>query len=169
MEKRKRYNLILNPNWHELWKQEKCSSLAPPRDIFYKTQWACQGVKLTRLMSIFTSKKVWKLLIKIQLTKPDPKRTRGWKVPCLMQIRVKTLKAFQHLGHLDECSFSWNLLSIRGFFLVNRMDFLVNKVTEVPRVKSIFKWRSRSTKWAFAIICRPEKLKILTSGSKPQS
>ena len=26
----------LNPNWHELWKQEKCSSLAPPRGIFYK-------------------------------------------------------------------------------------------------------------------------------------
>ena len=23
----------VNPNWHELWKQEKCSSLAPPRDI----------------------------------------------------------------------------------------------------------------------------------------
>ena len=24
-----------NPHWHELWKQEKCSSLAPPRGIFY--------------------------------------------------------------------------------------------------------------------------------------
>ena len=23
-----------NPNWHELWKQKKCSSLAPPRAIF---------------------------------------------------------------------------------------------------------------------------------------
>ena len=34
-----------------------------------------QGVKLTRLMSIFTSKKVWKFLIKNQLTKSDPKRT----------------------------------------------------------------------------------------------
>ena len=28
----------LNPHWHELWKQEKCSSLAPPRDILYKTR-----------------------------------------------------------------------------------------------------------------------------------
>ena len=28
---------FLNPNWHELCKQEKCSSLAPPRGIFYKT------------------------------------------------------------------------------------------------------------------------------------
>ena len=24
----------INPNWHELWKQEKCSSLAPPIGIF---------------------------------------------------------------------------------------------------------------------------------------
>ena len=77
----------LNPNW--LRKQEKCSSLAPPRNIFYNTQWAWQGVKLTRLMSIFTSKKVWKFLIKIQLIKYDPKRTRGWKVPSLMPIRIK--------------------------------------------------------------------------------
>ena len=27
-----------NPNWHELRKQEKCSSLAPPRSKFYNTQ-----------------------------------------------------------------------------------------------------------------------------------
>ena len=47
----------LNPNWHELWKQEKCSSLAPPIGMFYKTQWAWQGVKLTQF------------LIKIQLRK----------------------------------------------------------------------------------------------------
>ena len=44
---------------------------------FYKTQWAWQGVKLTRFMSIFISKKVWKFLIKIQLTK-------GKKVPWIM-------------------------------------------------------------------------------------
>ena len=25
-------------HWHELWKQEKCSSLAPPRSKFDKTQ-----------------------------------------------------------------------------------------------------------------------------------
>ena len=40
-------------------------------------------------MSIFTSKKVWKFLIQIQLTKSNPKITRGVKVPCLMPIRVK--------------------------------------------------------------------------------
>ena len=65
---------LVNPNWHELWKQEKCSSLAPFRDIFYMTQWACQGIKLTRLMWIFTSKK-------IQLRKSDPKSTGGGKCP----------------------------------------------------------------------------------------
>ena len=27
-----------NPVWHDVWKQEKCSSLEPPRDNFYKTQ-----------------------------------------------------------------------------------------------------------------------------------
>ena len=81
---------IFNPYWHELWKQEKCSSLAPPRGISNKTQLACQGVKLTQLMSIFTSKKVWTFLIKIQLTKCDPKRTRGRKVPSLVPIRVNT-------------------------------------------------------------------------------
>ena len=25
---------LLNPNWHELWKQEKLSALAPPKGIF---------------------------------------------------------------------------------------------------------------------------------------
>ena len=40
-------------------------------------------------MSIFNSKKVWEFLIKIQLTKSGPKRTRGWQVTSLMPIRVK--------------------------------------------------------------------------------
>ena len=38
-------------------KAKKCSSLAPPRGIFHKTQWAWDGVKSIWLMSIFTSKK----------------------------------------------------------------------------------------------------------------
>ena len=49
----------INPNWHELRKQEKCSSLVPPRSRSYKTQWAWLGVKSTQLMSIFTSKNVF--------------------------------------------------------------------------------------------------------------
>ena len=37
-----------SPIWHDVWKQEKCLSLEPPRGNFYKTQWAGQGVKITR-------------------------------------------------------------------------------------------------------------------------
>ena len=68
---------IFNPNWHELRQQEKCSSSAPTRSKFYETQWAWQGVKWIQLMSIFTSKKIWKFLIQIQLTESNPKITRG--------------------------------------------------------------------------------------------
>ena len=39
--------------------RKKSSSLEPSRSTFYKTQWALHSVKLTRLMSIFTSKKVF--------------------------------------------------------------------------------------------------------------
>ena len=34
----------INHNWHELRKEEICSSSAPLRSKFYKTQWAWQGV-----------------------------------------------------------------------------------------------------------------------------
>ena len=77
---------VFNPHWHELWKQEKFSTFAPPRGIFYKTQWAWQGVKLTWLMSIFTSQKVWKFLIEIQPTKSDSKKTGGGKCPPSCQL-----------------------------------------------------------------------------------
>ena len=87
--KRFSHAFLINSNWHELRKQEKCSLLAPSRSIFYKPRWAWQGVKSTQLISIFTSKKVWKILIKIQLTKSDQKRIRGRKGPSLMPIRVK--------------------------------------------------------------------------------
>ena len=58
---------------------------------FDKTQWAWQGVKLSRLSSIFTSKNVWNFFIKIQLTKSNPKIIRGVNSPCLMTIRVNGL------------------------------------------------------------------------------
>ena len=62
--------------------------------IFVHTipQWAWLGVKLTRLMSIFTYKKVWNFFYKKSAEKSDPKKTRGWKVPCLMPIRVNDNK-----------------------------------------------------------------------------
>ena len=70
--------------------KKNCSSLATSRSKFYKTQWAWQGVKLTGLMSIFTSKRVWNFFIQIQLTKSNLKITREVKVPCLMPIRVNS-------------------------------------------------------------------------------
>ena len=44
------------------------------------------------MLSIFTSKIFWKFSIKIQLTKSDPKRKRGWKLPFLKPIRVLGLR-----------------------------------------------------------------------------
>ena len=63
-------------------------------------------------MSIFNSKKVWKFLIQIQLTKSNPKITRGVKVPCLMQIRVKRT--------LMKLHFIWSqYVDNRSWFLGN--------------------------------------------------
>ena len=59
------WEVILNPHWHDLWKQD------------YKTQWAWQGVKLIWLMSIFTSKIVFD---KNSAEKSDPKKT--WRSKC---------------------------------------------------------------------------------------
>ena len=54
--------------------------------MFYKVSLDC--VNLIILMSIFTSKKVWQFLVKTQLSKSDPKKTKGWKLPSLMPIKV---------------------------------------------------------------------------------
>ena len=68
---------ILNLVWHGITEQEKCSTLELPRGNFCKTQWAGQGVKINQLISIFTSKKVWKFLKKNQLTKSDLTNSTG--------------------------------------------------------------------------------------------
>jgi hypothetical protein len=49
------------------------------------------------LISIFTSKNVWKLLIKVQVTKSNPKIIREVNPPCLMPIRIKSLS-----GHVTK-------------------------------------------------------------------
>ena len=49
------------------------------------------GCKINPIDVNFYLQTVSKILIKIQLTKYNPNRTRGWKVPCLMPIRVKYL------------------------------------------------------------------------------
>ena len=74
---------LINPNWHKVWKQEKYSSLVTPW-----AQWAWQGVKLTLLMSIFTSKKVLEIFGISSAVKILSEKTRGWKGPSHMPIRV---------------------------------------------------------------------------------
>ena len=61
-------------------------ALAPPAPPLNTALW--QGVKLSRLNSIFTSIVVLKFLIKIQLTKSNAKIKRGINPPCPMPIRV---------------------------------------------------------------------------------
>jgi hypothetical protein len=56
--------------------------------MFNETKLAWQGVKSTRLMSIFNSKKGWKFSIKIQLTKSDPKGQGGGKCPASCQLGI---------------------------------------------------------------------------------
>ena len=112
---------LLNPNWHELWKQEKCSSLVPPRGIFYKTQWAWMGMKLTWLISIFTSEKVWFFFINIQLRKSDPKKTRGGKCPPLCQLGLKLI---------SEMRLVWS----KGGLISDGILTLVSLPTKVPNL-----------------------------------
>ena len=67
--------------------QEKCWSLEPPRGNFYKTQLAGLNVKITRLMSILTSKKIWKNLKKKSADKIWSHKDKGIKnVPPPCQI-----------------------------------------------------------------------------------
>ena len=50
--------------------------------------------QLSQLMSTITSKKVWIFLIKIQLTKSDPKKDNEIKVSPLMPIKVNIIINF---------------------------------------------------------------------------
>ena len=52
-------------------------------------------------MSIFTSKKVWKFLVTIQLTNSDPKRTGGGKCPASCQLGLTRSRA----SHDDRAVF----------------------------------------------------------------
>jgi hypothetical protein len=71
-----------NPVWHGIGKQEKCSTFLRLNDV-----------KITRFISIFTSKRVWKFLEKIQLTKSDLTKTQGGKCPAPCQTGLPNSKA----------------------------------------------------------------------------
>ena len=88
-------------------------------------------------MSIYISKKVWKFLIKIQLTKSDFKNDRGWKVPCLMPIRVKIVQGQIQLS-LD-CLTTWlcnpnNLILIQNTSVSSQVSSVVCRraMTKIP-------------------------------------
>ena len=82
----------INPVWHDVWKQEKWSSLELPRANFYKTLWTVQSVKLTwcqfsppNKIEIFWKKISWQYLI--QKGQGDKK----YPLPC--QIGLKCLRS----------------------------------------------------------------------------
>ena len=79
----------LNPNWHELWKQEKCSYLAQPRGTFYKTQWASKCVKLNPIDFNFHFQKSLEIFDKNSADEIWSKNPKEIKVSPLMPIRVK--------------------------------------------------------------------------------
>ena len=64
-------------------------------------------VKLARLMSIFTSKKVRKFLIRIQMTKSDPKRTGDGKCQLGLRISMSTNYSTFYRIHLTQSTLSY--------------------------------------------------------------
>ena len=72
--------MTLNPVWHDVGKQEKCSSLEPPRDNFYKTQWAGQGVKINPIDVNFHLQKSLEMFEQNSADKIWSKKDRGIKV-----------------------------------------------------------------------------------------
>ena len=94
-------------------KVSKCSSLAPPRSKFYKTQWAWQGVNLSQLISIFTSKNGWKFWT---ADKIQSKNYKGVNPPCLMPIRVKTCSNFKS-NLFNDFFLIWYTFFVGGLFI----------------------------------------------------
>jgi hypothetical protein len=81
-------------------------------------------------MSIFTSKKVLKLLIKIKLTKSYPKRARGGKCPPTCQLGLKdgyrdfiySINLITMLTHLEASP----PVDLHWFFEISILAFISN-------------------------------------------
>ena len=85
----------INPYWHELWKQEKSSSLVPPRVIYFiglngLGRVSKQSDWFQFLPPIFYLVFVIKKSVDTSWSKKD----MGWKVPSLKPIRVKVFLSF---------------------------------------------------------------------------
>ena len=76
---------LINPNWHELCKQEKCSTLAPPRSIFFKDSMRLAWCQINPIDANFDLQKHLEFFNQ-KLTKSDPKRTGGGKCPPSFQL-----------------------------------------------------------------------------------
>ena len=87
---------------YPVWKPEECSSLVPSRCIFYKTQWAWQGVKLTRFNVNFHIQKSLQIFDKKAADKIWSKKDKEWKVSSLMPIRVNRNKSQIYFFSLTE-------------------------------------------------------------------
>ena len=130
------------------------------------------GCQITRLMSIFISKKSWKFVIQIQLTKSNPRITRGVKVPCLMPIRVKQplyeyVRAYvieEKFTSNNNFSLSWSsLIFLKSYHLIylslalliweittqNLCPFRLNRYTEVDHTKEGYVVCNNWKSWIF--------------------
>ena len=82
-----------NPHWHELWKQKKCSSLAPHEGIFSKDSMSFAGRQINPIDVNFHIQKSLQFFYKNSVDKIWSKKDMEIKVSPLMLIRVKLRSA----------------------------------------------------------------------------
>ena len=81
---------MLNPVWHGITKQEKCSTLELPRGNFCKTQWAGQGGCQNNPIDLnFHLQKSLEILEKKSADKIWSNKFNRIKMPCPVPDRVK--------------------------------------------------------------------------------
>ena len=66
------YKIMFDPNWHELWNQEKCLFLASPRCNFLKKQWACHECQISLISVNFHFLKSLEIYDKKSADNSDP-------------------------------------------------------------------------------------------------
>ena len=88
------------------------------------------------LQKSFTSKKVWKFLIKTQLTKSDPKNIREWKVSSLMPIRANSWDSSGNIwsvplfGKISRCDMA--KIALHWFVSTGRTQLICAKKRQRP-------------------------------------
>ena len=77
-----------NPNWYELRKQEEFPSLASSRNIFFQDSMCLAKYQINPIDVNFHLQKSLEIFDTNSADKIWSIKDRGWKVPCLMPIRV---------------------------------------------------------------------------------